>query len=91
MILKCQFCDFHRERPLNKELLAKLGEPDLPHEDYLLFVDRMMRESDSNAYWGVKVHMGRMHKADSYYGIVPEISMTDEEREIINQHEVKNG
>ena len=84
MISKCRFCDFKRETELPPNILSILAQPDLPAEDMALWAERMYKVTGFYDWNGVKVHMGRMHKGDAYYGMWPDTSFSKTEKEIIN-------
>lgn len=71
MVTKCRFCDFYRETKLSRKILNKLAEPDLPEEDYMLFMERLVKGSTLKDYTSVKIHMGMKHKEDTYKYISP--------------------
>lgn len=87
MIYKCRFCDFSRKAEMSLDGLkgyAKLGE-DSPIEDIALWMERAHGPADNwfGALNGVKVHMGRMHKEETEYGLMPEMKLEDHERAIL--------
>jgi hypothetical protein len=84
MLTKCRFCEFSRDTPLSKPILKVLTEEDLATEDLILWFHRLMKAHSFGSYNGIKVHMGRMHKEEAYYGIQPRIEYDDWERDQIN-------
>lgn len=85
MISKCQFCDYQRETPLNTNILYLMQ--DVPGEDYMLWIERLLKDNGLRDYNSVKIHMGRMHKEQTYKYIQPYHILDDTERELINKRE----
>jgi hypothetical protein len=84
MITKCRFCEFRRETPLSVAMLELLQE-ELPEEDFLLWLERLVASTGNKDWDGVKVHMGRMHKADAYYGMWPDTFFSDDETIMVDK------
>ena len=76
MITKCRFCSYYKSTPVNLRALTKLLEPDLPEEDYMLFLDKICKPGMRD-YLAVKIHMGKMHKGSTYAYLSP-IHLFDE-------------
>lgn len=62
MTINCPYCVYCKNKPLPEFILTILSDPDLPSEDYILWMSRMMKQVGFNSYASVKVHIGRMHK-----------------------------
>jgi hypothetical protein len=54
---------------------------DMATEDLILWFQRMMAEHGTHDWNSVKIHMGRMHKGDAYYGMWPESTFSSEHEE----------
>lgn len=89
MILKCRFCEYSKQENLSHDILKILADPELPTEDYMLWMDRLMKTNGLSAYRSVKVHMGRMHKDDTYMYISPDMALSTGELAIINGEAIK--
>lgn len=90
MIYKCRIhtCNFRREIPLDINILTQITQKkDMPIEDYFLYMQKLFTESGSKGWSGVKIHMGRMHKDDAYYGIWPELEYSDGEKVLMESFE----
>ena len=82
MVLKCPHCQFEKpDVPVGKNILKVLADPQLPLEDYLLWIERLVTMYGISAYQGVKIHIGIMHKNQ---GNDPMFVLTEEESKIIN-------
>lgn len=85
MIYKCRFCEFSKEEKLSHNILKVLSDKELPHEDYMLWLRRLIDNNKNfKNYNGVKIHMGMKHKKDTYKYISPEIQFDKAESKIIN-------
>lgn len=85
MITKCRFCDYQKETPLPEAILTILASDDLASEDYVLWFQRLIAVHSTHDWNGVKVHMGRMHKGLTYYGIWPDMDYSDIERPLVTK------
>lgn len=84
MIVKCQFCEYQREQKLSLDILRVLAEPDLPEEDYLLWMLRLVKHSGLTSYNSVKIHMGRKHQDKTFKYIQPAYELNTNEAKIIS-------
>lgn len=89
MITKCRFCNYQKEKDLSKDILKVLADKHLPHEDYMLWLERLVKTQGLEDYRSVKIHMGIKHKHVVYEGIVPELELSEREVELINPRVVK--
>lgn len=69
MKVKCPYCDYIKpDEPMSIPILKVLHTPDIALEDYMLWTERLVRDSfnkyGTKSYSGVKVHIGRMHKGE---------------------------
>lgn len=85
MIIKCCFCNYRKEATLNEDMLAILSEEDLPTEDFLLWMKRIFRANIFNVLNGVKIHMGRAHKDQTYFGIMPDFELSPNDNNILSK------
>jgi hypothetical protein len=83
MITKCRFCEYHKETELSKPIIKVLFDTELPHEDWILWMQRLVQTHGTKDWNGVKIHMGRMHKDQTYYGIWPETELSNKEHQLI--------
>ena len=82
MITKCPYCDYsYPNQVIPMPMLLDASRPDLPQEDFMLYMERIIRYNGLNHYAGVKVHIGRKHKGE--YN-VPLQEFTPREIAIIN-------
>ena len=86
MITKCRFCDYQKATPLDLGILAKVSDINIPLEDYHLYMRELV--SDIRDYNSVKIHMGRMHKAQTYKYIMPESIFEPKEKEVMDSAEL---
>lgn len=84
MKVVCRFCDFYRVQELSKPILDVIESPEMPAEDIMIWTERLIKQGGTKAWSGVKVHMGRMHKDETYYGIWPELIYSEEEMRVFN-------
>jgi hypothetical protein len=80
MITKCCFCDYQKERKLSKPILEVMADPELPAEDYNIWMERLVRENSTENYSSVKIHMGMKHKDKTCKGIAPALLFDEEEQ-----------
>jgi len=83
MIVKCLFCEYQKEANLSENILKVLADKNLPNEDYSLWVQRLFRTSIFNVLNGVKIHMGRMHKDKTCFGIMPQFDLSVRDNDIL--------
>lgn len=86
MVTKCKFCDFSYTAELDIDLLKKAARACNRQivEDMVLFMGKLFKDGYYHDYNGVKIHMGKMHKDDNYYGISPDYEFSDFEKQIID-------
>lgn len=86
MIIKCPFCEYSKpDEPLNIDIIKILHEEDLPTEDYMLWIERLLKGHGIKSYNGVKIHIGRKHKELAYKYISPRYVLSKAEKEAINE------
>lgn len=85
MITQCNFCDYSKETPAPKNLLAISASPNQPQEDQELWQRRLVITMGTADYSSVKIHMGRMHKGLARKGEQPKQIWTEEEVKIVNE------
>jgi hypothetical protein len=85
MITKCQFCDYYKDTPLSLIILEVASDPELPEEDKMLWIKRLAESSGTVDWNGVKIHMGKMHKDKTYFGIWPITIWSEEEVNLIER------
>lgn len=79
----CPYCWYQKpDRPLSDPILRVISEPDLPLEDYMLWVERQVKMFDLRDWHGVQVHIGRMHKG---MPVQPMHELNPHEAAIINR------
>lgn len=84
MVFKCRVCDFRRETLLPYNITNMLATQDMPTEDFMLWLQRMIMETGTSGFNAVKIHMGRMHKDFVYYGIWPTMFYSESEKEVMD-------
>jgi hypothetical protein len=84
MISKCQFCDYQKESNFDDSILKKIAEPNIPVEDYMLFMERLVDKFGIKDWTSIKIHMGIKHKGKTFKYISPILILSDSERELIN-------
>ena len=86
MITKCRFCDYQSvDEPLSIPILEVLTEKDMPQEDYVLWMKRLLKGLSLKSYSGVKIHMGRMHKDEAYYMMSPDHIFNKAEKKALEE------
>ena len=84
MITKCRFCDYQKEESLSIPILKTLTDKELPEEDWILWVRRLVETNGYKSYNSVKIHIGMKHKEDTYKYISPVHIFSEAEKKIIN-------
>lgn len=85
MKVKCRFCEFSRPQKFSRDIVEVIADPSTPQEDRYLWQKRFAMTSGTRGWNGVKVHMGRMHKEDAYYGMWPDVIYTEDEIELMKK------
>ena len=82
MTFKCPYCSYTKpDRPLSRPILELMNKPDLPDEDYALWLERLIMTHGFTDYHGVKIHMGHIHKDMTYKYDSPEFIFNPIEEE----------
>lgn len=80
MKMSCMYCDYGYAIAPSMSILEVLGDPELPTEDYMIWMERFIKTIGLTQYRGILVHCGMKHKGEpAGYTIV----FTDEERALI--------
>lgn len=82
MIMRCHYCDFHYTLPMPRSILEVLGDPELPAEDWDLWMSRLVQTMGFKEYHGMKIHVGRKHPE---LPCLYETSYTNTERELVER------
>lgn len=77
MITRCRFCSFQKESPLSRDILELLVSDDLPPEDYLLWLKRLITQFGNQDYHSIQDHMEVRHPDFVYRGILPDNDYSD--------------
>lgn len=85
MKLNCLYCDYGYEVSAPQNIMRILSDPDLPIEDYMLWMDRFVKTIGFKEYNGMLIHTGMMHRGKPKgHNII----FTEEERSIIENDKV---
>lgn len=88
MVTRCPYCAYkYPDEPLSLDIIEVLSEPDLPIEDYILWMRRLFHNRTTKTYSGVKVHIGRKHKGEFNS---PTFEFSKKEIEIIESSDVRS-
>jgi hypothetical protein len=84
MVTKCRFCNYSKETKLSRAILSVIADKELPEEDYMIWIERLIKHHGLKDYTSVKIHMGIKHKEDTYKYISPVLLYDAVEKKIIN-------
>lgn len=86
MITKCRFCDYSKDRPLDKDILDAMADGQLPAEDYHVWLQRLVRSYGFVEYIDVGTHIAIEHE-DTYGGNSrPDTEFSEEESDLISKN-----
>lgn len=80
MTMRCPYCEYEYVIMPPLSILAVLGDPELPQEDYMLWMERFIKSIGIKEYQGMLIHEGIKHKGEPKgYNLL----FTEEERKLI--------
>lgn len=81
MNIRCHYCEYQYAAIPPMAILQVMAAPDIPYEDYMLWMDRLMIYMGPRQFKAMAIHYDVKHK---YLGGLFDIVLDDSEKQILH-------